>query len=263
MTGTGLYLPGGPWLSLAMRAPVNCHDEILSGLAAVAADLMDHFDMWFWLRYANATHGPHLRVRFHGHPAALGGSVLPVISAWCRELIKQRLSGGFTVEPYDQEVERYGGPDAISAAEQVFAADSHLVLRILAATCDPGQRLVAAAASAAAIARTVADGDLAAVAGRHLDRAAHRRLAALRPQVRAARSQDPASSPLPCATDPAWSARYDALAAYRTTLKPAQRPACASALLHMHANRLLGNAGTERIARALAADFLALPPSAP
>jgi len=31
----------------------------------------------------------------------------------------------------------------------------------------------------------------------------------------------------------------------------------------MHANRLLGNAATERIAQALAADLLALSPAAP
>lgn len=257
--GEGLYLPGGPWLSLAVRAPAHCHDELLAGLASIAAELAGHFDTWFWLRYANAAHGPHLRARFHGDPAALGGTVLPAISAWCTELIKQRLSAGFTVEPYDQEAERYGGPHAIGAAEQVFGADSHLVLGILAA-CDLDQRLVAAAVSAAAIARTVADGDPAAVQGRRLDRAARQRATALRPQVRATRWQDPASSPLRCVPDPAWSARHDALAAYRATLKPAQRPACAAALIHMHANRLLGRAGAERIAGALAADLLAFRP---
>jgi len=161
--GTGLHLPGGPWLSLAVRSPSHCHDQILAELAALAAGLTEHFDTWFWLRYADTTHGPHIRARFHGQPAALGGHLLPALSAWCSEMIRQRLSGGFTAEPYDQEIERYGGPDAIHAAEQVFAADSHLVLKALAAATDPDQRLVIAALSAATIARTVADGDPAAL----------------------------------------------------------------------------------------------------
>lgn len=261
--GTGLHLPGGPWLSLAVRSPSHCHDQILAELAALAAGLTEHFDTWFWLRYADTTHGPHIRARFHGQPAALGGHLLPALSAWCSEMIRQRLSGGFTAEPYDQEIERYGGPDAIHAAEQVFAADSHLVLKALAAATDPDQRLVIAALSAATIARTVADGDPAALRGHHLDRAARQRVATLRPQVRSTRSQDDTNSPIPSLADPAWTARQDALASYRNTLKPAHRPSCASALIHLHANRLLGSADTERMARALAADLLALPTSAP
>ncbi|MGH3900482.1 MAG: lantibiotic dehydratase [Pseudonocardiaceae bacterium] len=262
-TGTGLHLPGGPWLSLTVRGPSHCHDQILSELAAAAAGLTGHFDTWFWLRYADTSHGSHIRARFHGNPAALGGRVLPALSAWCSEMIRQRLSGGFTVEPYDQEIERYGGPDAIHAAEQVFAADSHLVLKALATTTDPDQRLVIAALSAAAIARAVADGDPAALRGHHLDRAARQRVVTLRPQVRSTRSQDDTNSPIPSLTDPAWIARQDALTSYRDTLKPAHRPSCASALIHMHTNRLLGRADTERMARALAADLLALPTSAP
>ncbi len=261
--GTGLHLPGGPWLSLAVRSPSNCHDQILSELAAVATGLAGHFDTWFWLRYTDTTHGPHIRARFQGHPAALGGHLLPALSAWGSEMIRQRLSGGFTVEPYDQEIERYGGPDAIRAAEQVFAADSHLVLKALATTTDPDQRLVIAALSAATITRAVADCDPAALRGHHLDRAARQRVAALRPRVRSTRSQDDTSPPIPFLTDPAWTARQEALASYRNTLQPAHRPSCASALIHMHANRLLGRVDTERMARTLATDLLALPTSAP
>lgn len=257
--GTGLHLPGGPWLSLAVRGPSHCHDQILSELAAAVAGLTGHFDTWFWIRYTDTTHGPHIRARFHGQPVALGGYLLPALCAWCSEMTRQRLSGGFTVEPYDQEIERYGGPDAIHAAEQVFAADSHLVLKALAATTDSEQRLVIAALSAATIAGTVADGDPAALRGHHLDRAARQRVATLRPQVRSTRSWDDTNSPIPSLTDPAWTARQDALVSYRETLKPTQRPACASALIHLHANRLLGSADTERMARALATDLLALP----
>jgi thiopeptide-type bacteriocin biosynthesis protein len=257
--GDGLYLPGGKWLSLAVRSPASCHEEILASLAAVAAGLAGLWDRWFWLRYHDTAHGSHVRARFHGDPAVLGGQVLPAISAWSAEMIRQRLSGGFTVEPYDQEIERYGGPDSISAAEQAFAADSQLVLTVLAATTDPGQRLVMAALSAATIASTIADGDLAALHGRHVDRAARKRLDVFRPQVRSARQLDGSWPAFLLPDHPAWLGRQHALTAYRDTLEPAQGPSCASALIHMHANRLLGGTEAEPLARALAAGLLARP----
>ena len=40
---------------------------------------------------------------------------------------------------------------------------------------------------------------------------------------------------------------------------PARRPSCASSLIHMHTNRILGGTSTEPLVRALAADLLALP----
>lgn len=133
-------------------------------------------------------------------------------SAW------QRLSGGFAVEPYDQEFERYGGPDSICVAEQVFAADNHLALMILAATADSDQRLVMATLSAAAIARTVTDGDPAALRRCRIERAARKHLAALRPLVRSAGQPDGIRPGIAEAADPAWVTRQDALAAYRDTL---------------------------------------------
>jgi thiopeptide-type bacteriocin biosynthesis protein len=218
----------------------------------VAAEVDSCIERWFWLRYTTAAHGPHLRVRFHGVPAALGGRVLPAVAGTCARMNAARLCGRLAVEPYDQEIERYGGSEAITAAEAVFAADSGLVLRILAATTDPDERLLAAALTAASIARTVAASDLAALAGRSVARALRPRLTTLRPRARAA-----VAGPIPCAGASAVTGLHDALVAYRDLLPPARRPACASALIHMHAIRLLGDAALEPIARALAADLLA------
>jgi thiopeptide-type bacteriocin biosynthesis protein len=222
---TGLYLPGGRWLSLAIRTPA-C-ELLLPGLATLADDLAGHYDTWFWLRYHTPEHGPHIRARFRGDPATLGSRVLPAFSAWCREMIRQRLSGGFTVEPYDQEIERYGGPAAIGAAEHVFATDSSLALAILASVSDNDQRLIIATLSAAAIARPMTDAYQAALDGRHVDRTARRHMLNLRPQLRADRGQITAGSDLD-AIRPAWNARHDALAVYRELLDPARRADCAS-----------------------------------
>lgn len=89
------------------------------------------------------------------------------------------MCGGFSIEPYDQEIERYGGPDAITAAEDTFAADSRLALAFLQAAADPAQRLIAAAHCAAATALSVATADPFEAIGRpRLDRAARRRYCA-------------------------------------------------------------------------------------
>jgi len=250
--GTGLYLPGGPWLSLAIRCPAPQQNDLIAGIAGLAADLGSLTDCWFWLRYTTAALGPHLRVRFHGDPTVLGGQVLPAVSAWCTSAIRNGLAGGFSAEPYEQETERYGGPDAIIVAERVFAADSALVLSVLTATGEPARHLVAAAAAAAAITHAVADGNLAALDGRRLDRSMHKRIAAARPDVRAA-----SSSGIPHA-DPALTAAWlGSLAAYRAAVNLTDRARCASSLIHMHQNRLLGDNTVEPLIRALAADSLA------
>ncbi|MGH8791257.1 MAG: lantibiotic dehydratase [Stackebrandtia sp.] len=248
--GEGLYVPGGPWLSLAIRAPRPTQDAVLERIAATACDTADLWDRWFWLRYDTNALGPHLRVRFHGVHGDLGGKLLSTVNQVCAHLVADRLSGGFVVEPYDREIERYGGPDAIEAAETVFFRDGELVAALLACEGDPDRRIALAAASAAAITRVVADSDRDALAPYRLERGDRRRAADLRKLARALDDNDP---PEPCL----WADRETALGAYRELLTPDWRVDCASAVIHMHANRLLGDNRLERIARALAADLLA------
>jgi thiopeptide-type bacteriocin biosynthesis protein len=177
--------------------------------------------------------------------------VLPAVSNWVSTMTRRRLSGGLTIEPYDQEIERYGGTSAIRNAENVFAADSQLALALL--TGDDDQRLTAAALTAATIARIVAPNDLSTLHGRHVDRATRQRLSRLRPHVRAAGSRPPNLPREP------WVGLLDTLAAYRDILAPARRASCASSLIHMHANRVLTTADDEPLMRALAADLLSRP----
>lgn len=123
---------------------------------------------------------------------------------------------------------------------------------------DHDQRLIIAALSAAAVARPMTDAYRAALDGRHVERAARRHMLDLRPQVRAARGQVTVGPDLGGIRS-AWSARHGALVTYRELLDPARRADCASSLIHMHLNRLLGNMRSERMVRALAADLLATP----
>ncbi|MFI7048907.1 thiopeptide-type bacteriocin biosynthesis protein [Streptosporangium sandarakinum] len=251
---THLQLPGGSWLSCVLPAAPAQHDDLLTALSRWLPQVSDLVDRWFFLRYDDPQHGPHLRVRFHGQPHALGGQVLPALSAWASDMITQRLLGDLTLASYDPEVERYGGREALGHAETVFAADSHLVLAAVAALPGSQERIVFAAHTAALIARILADNDPQALAGRHLERAGRNRVNALRPAARAA---DQSTEGLPGgAHRPALIA---ALNRYRERLKPEQRAEVASAVIHMHANRLGIDPATEPLARALAADLIARP----
>jgi thiopeptide-type bacteriocin biosynthesis protein len=250
--GQGLFHPGGPWLSLAIPTAPHLQDELLRDLAAVAGELAEGWDSWFWLRYNTAALGHHVRARFHGRPETLGGRILPAIAAWAATMTDRRLAGRMTVECYDQEIERYGGPGAIKRAEDVFAADSRIAIALLSE--DAEGRIAAAAQVAATIARTVAGSDLSALDGRHLDRAARQTMNRLRPLVRTADDVDDEEKP---GGKELYAALCERLDAYRDAVPVLLRATCASSLIHMHANRTLSPPDNEPLMRALAADLIA------
>ncbi|GAA3239882.1 lantibiotic dehydratase [Actinocorallia longicatena] len=254
MPGHGRYLPGTDWLSLSIPGPEHYLDDLLISLAAIIGK--HHTDPWFWLRYSSPQHGPHLRARFHGKPADLSGRLLPVLADWADTTAG--LATGFTIETYEQEIERYGGDDAsISAAEHVFATDSAFAVYALSKSSHPNERLGLAALSAATIASLVADDGLAALSRPRLDRTERQRAATLRPRTRALYgSMRNGSKAVSLLEHPTWTARTDALLAYRDTLNPDRRTDCASSMIHMHCNRLLSSTTLEPISRALAVDLL-------
>jgi hypothetical protein len=53
-----------------------------------------------------------------------------------------------------------------------------------------------------------------------------------------------------------WNTREQALAAYRSMLDSADQIQCASSVIHLHVNRLLGDTVPEPLVRALAVDLL-------
>ena len=93
---------------------------------ALAADTADD---WFFIRYADPD--PHLRLRFHGQPDRLAGKLLPEVFAWAGALLSRGLCSRLCLDTYDREVERYGGPAAMSLAESVFGADSRFTVEAL------------------------------------------------------------------------------------------------------------------------------------
>ncbi|MGW6744993.1 thiopeptide-type bacteriocin biosynthesis protein [Streptomyces sp. NPDC055025] len=208
-------------------------------------------DRWFWLRYTTPALGPHLRLRFHGTPHTLATRIQPQLAYLADQLHHRRLLGpaALRLEPYEQEIERYGGPRAITAAEHLFCADSRLALTALTHTDD--QRLITPATTTAEIARTLApDQPRSALNPGHLTRDHRRHRDALRPRL-----TDHPNTPTELA--PARAQHHAALTAYRDVVPHQSAARCASHVIHMHANRVLtSDPGHERIMRTLAADLL-------
>lgn len=129
--------PGSDWLYLKLYGPRSGEDELLAGpVRSMCREIDDAgiVDDWFFVRYADPD--PHLRVRFRGAPGRLTGTLLPRLCAWAARLVADGRCHKFAFDTYEREVERYGGPDATSAAEALFAADSRAVVELLA--CTPG-----------------------------------------------------------------------------------------------------------------------------
>lgn len=128
-----VHHPGGEWLYAKLAVPLELHDRVLTGhlpeLVERVRLLTDH---WFFMRYNDEELGEHLRIRFHGEPPNLWGSLLGAFHDWVARLRAAGLAGPFTIAAYRPETVRYGGPEAIADAERVFAADSEAAVRQLA-----------------------------------------------------------------------------------------------------------------------------------
>jgi len=134
-----LRVPGSDWLYLKLYGPPLFQDELIAGplrsfgAFATGAELSDG---WFFLRYADPD--PHLRVRFHGEPATLLGSLMQHVCGWAAELVVDGVCTGFAFDTYEREIERYGGEKGMLASEAVFIADSPAVAEMLRVSREDG-----------------------------------------------------------------------------------------------------------------------------
>lgn len=133
-----VYPPSSEWLYAEIYCGSVDVDKVLVVLAEHLAAWQLH--RWFFMRYE--TTGWHLRLRLHGDPGYLLGTVLPTL----RQLLDQDELAGrisrWTLESYRPEVERYGGPEGLEVCHDIFHADSDAFLRLAVADCidDPDLR---------------------------------------------------------------------------------------------------------------------------
>lgn len=241
------HAPGGEWLFAKLYAPEPNHDALLTRrLPELLGALPDSVDRWFFLRYRDPE--PHLRLRLHGDPGELAAHLLPSVHDWAADLRSRGESSRLVLDNYDPELERYGGPELITAAERVFHADSIAAITQLARKAAHRTELLAAA-NYADLLREFGEPDwmswlvrkfpqLERRAAFRRNRADALRLLDLTGDWDVLRELDPVVSE-------AFAARSAAVREYGELFRGLSDPwstsdTVQSALLHMHHNRLVG-----------------------
>jgi thiopeptide-type bacteriocin biosynthesis protein len=126
------FPPGSEWLYAKLYTGTATADVLLRDfLAPVVREVMSEgaADGWFFIRYGDPEW--HLRLRFHGDPAALQSRVLPRLHEAVDPLLSDGRLWRMQLDTYEREIERYGGPEGMLVSERLFEVDSEAVLAIL------------------------------------------------------------------------------------------------------------------------------------
>ncbi|MEU7183250.1 MULTISPECIES: lantibiotic dehydratase [Streptomyces] len=196
---------------------------------------------WWFVRYQNPE--DHLRIRLACAPGTLG-SAIEQIGKWTQQLRHNGLITHASVETYHPETARFGGPTAMGAAEEYFAADTTATLAQLAVQSGmnaPDVRALTAASMVDIVTGLLGNHAEAMrwlIEHTHTDTSAPPR--AVYRQAVDLVNADP--SGLDAHVTAAWSARRVALAAYRSALEDAetQPQDLIADLLHLHHVRMCG-----------------------
>jgi thiopeptide-type bacteriocin biosynthesis protein len=125
--------PGSDWLFVKVYCPRVLEEELLVGAVRDFCDEISRAglsDGWFFVRYSDPD--SHIRLRFRGDPNRLVSRLMPELCSWCADLMADGLCQRFAFDTYDREVERYGGPSGMAAAEALFTAESPAAVDLLA-----------------------------------------------------------------------------------------------------------------------------------
>lgn len=120
------------WLFIKLFLPKDQEEDfIIKHLTSVANFLLQKgiAKKWFYVRYQDDR--AHIRLRVHCSSPEEFSKVQETLSDWALDLILQEVINDFSFHLYEREVERYGGPDLIELAEDIFFADSQCCNHLL------------------------------------------------------------------------------------------------------------------------------------
>ena len=127
-----VYIPGTEWLFVKLYVSRNSQDDFITQYMWNFAEDMVNIGAakkWFFMRYADPK--PHIRLRFYGVKENLVTKLLPALSQWADPLVSDGVIQKLVLDTYDREIERYGGIHLIHDAEEIFFADSKMVVHLL------------------------------------------------------------------------------------------------------------------------------------
>ncbi len=256
------HLPGSPEAT-RLSAKIHTHpermNEIIAEYLPTLLAALDPEPTWWFVRHHSPQETDHLRLRTRTdreHHAACAAT----IGEWTQRMRQAGLVGRLVIDTYYPEVGRYGHGAALDAAEDVFAADSHIVVTALRNL--PATAVHPTALAVANMAGIISGffGDVAEamdwLAVRSVpstpatDREVTEQAIRLATEVGTLRELPGWAG----AVDQAWQARADALTVYRKQLLlDANMDVVLESLLHMHHNRAIGiDPDSERTCRRLA-----------
>ncbi|XXF79655.1 lantibiotic dehydratase [Myxococcaceae bacterium GXIMD 01537] len=126
------FAPGSEWLYVKLYTGTALVDRVLREVVAPwVREALDSgaATRWFFLRFGDPDW--HLRVRLQGDPARLHGEVLERLHTLLAPARRLGLVHRVQLDTYEREVERYGGPEGMPLAEQLFHVDSEAALELL------------------------------------------------------------------------------------------------------------------------------------
>jgi len=100
-------------------------------------------DRWFFIRYADPS--PHLRVRIRVQSKDRFFDAFQLMHQLAQGLLKHRSISRYSFEPYEREIERYGGSQTYDNIEQLFEYDSVSTLNVLKTSLPESDDRVASA----------------------------------------------------------------------------------------------------------------------
>ncbi|OUQ87001.1 hypothetical protein B5G50_18860 [Brevibacillus brevis] len=127
-----LKMPGSDWLFYKLYCDETRMDEFIAFPLQTLCEAMHTkgaYQKVFFMRYTDPK--PHIRLRFHASSTEGLQSIFSEMYQWTSEMQKQGYLSKTTIDTYDPEIERYGGPQLISLAEELFFWDSMVVAQWL------------------------------------------------------------------------------------------------------------------------------------
>lgn len=126
-----LYIPGSSWLYLKLFTSQEEEGDFIKDYVATFAEYLrtnHHISKWFYVRYYQEK--SHIRLRLNQPSPQL----LSLLHSWLSDQLDEGRLGEVAFATYEQEVERYGGPDCMASAEEWFYFDSIACSKLLNAS---------------------------------------------------------------------------------------------------------------------------------
>ncbi|WP_088364037.1 lantibiotic dehydratase [Bacillus cereus] len=123
---------GSDWLYFRIYCNNNMEDEFIGReLQLICNNAVSEglADKYFFMRYSD--NKKHIRLRFNMLNKDNFPKLISYINTHCNQLKAKGIVSNVAIDVYEREVERYGGPELIGEAEDLFYLDSQFVQELI------------------------------------------------------------------------------------------------------------------------------------